>query len=215
MRDAQSRRACASPGQAAGIARVRDLRALGDAIWYCSQRSAIEGIRDLRPLRAERSFLKKLIDSEEADAPAGRERRLEILAIGGEVVPRRSFWARLAGCAFGDSHHDLIVEKSSSTPSDISTTRGANCDHFSYFDAGEVAKDHFGAARVFLREMLQLHNQDEAELKADLHQPPASLPLSGEGEAEVRFGGLLRDPKPKHDSTDDGEKSEGGERQLT
>src|SRR5262249_29268708 len=113
---------------------------LSDALWYCSQRPAIEGIRDLRPLGAESNFLRNLIDSEENDAPAGRERRLEIFAIGGEVAPPGNFWARLASHAFGDSHHDLIVEKSSTTPTDIALKVDTACDHFSYFEPTEAAK---------------------------------------------------------------------------
>lgn len=127
---------------------------LSDALWYCSRRESIEGIQDLRPLAAGGTFLKRLIDAEEAQAPPGYERILRLLAIGGQVVPHGNWWTVLAGHAFGDDEHDLVIETSSTMPKDAWRRIRVNCDHFSYFNESLEAKPHFEEAAAFLRDSL-------------------------------------------------------------
>lgn len=120
-----------------------------------------EGIKNQSPTRGQDehdSFLYGLLDREKEQVKGIRERLLEILAIGGKVEPDTVWWRWLADRALASTEHDLVVSIASSLPINFRDDfkLETNCNHFQYFDDGQMAIHD--RVWTFLSECLKLND---------------------------------------------------------
>jgi hypothetical protein len=124
------------------LAETRQPLSILEILELLIRRTKIPGIEELRPLRGDGEFLKKLLGRE---AEARKEGcALDIFAVGGKAAVRGvKEW--IADHAIGGRESDLVVETSSSISRFLPEghTRPTHCNHFDYFSAEQVGKDHF------------------------------------------------------------------------
>lgn len=123
---------------------------------YQKKCKGFPGIEDLRPAGTGGAFLNALRQQEIKQASKGKQRLLDIFAIGGHRVQNSSF-SDLADRIFGNSEHDLIVESSSSISRYLPRAEGVKCDHLSYFSKEQSQQDHFKEVIYYLRERLGVY----------------------------------------------------------
>ena len=164
----------------AGLAR-RQLSAFLDVAAYLEQRKKIEGIEDLRPPGATGvPFLRTLQELEFKKAPEGRDRRLNIYAVGGvaQLGTRGGTLLERLGQLYdtylafysGQSKHDLVVPLSSAIAANsVDEPTRTTCDHFSYFQDGDCAAEAIASAIRLLWHDFGLADQIAPYLQG---QPP-------------------------------------------
>lgn len=133
---------------------THSLLSLDDVFSYQEQRKGLPGIQDLRSPADGGEFLRVLQEQEHAQALPGRQRLLDIFAVGGHS-PWTGSVSALADRVLGNSEHDLVVELQSSISRYLNETRRTECDHFGYFTAEEARKPHCREAVEYLKTKLE------------------------------------------------------------
>lgn len=141
-------------------------------------RHELQGIEDLQPGEKDGQFLKDLLEQEIHQAEqveGGKERLLDILAVGGVVPPRTDLPTFLATHALAGSKHDLVVETTSSMPRFFPEDRvkDTECDHFGYFSEAETQKLQSSTIH-FLKDVLGLYRTEAEELQVRMSEVAAA-----------------------------------------
>jgi hypothetical protein len=154
--------------QIMALRRTESVPSIFNLAVYQEQNKGFPGIQDLRPARTGGKFLSTLRQQEIEKAGAGKQRRLDIFAIGGHTTqPTKT--SQLIERIFGDNEHDLVVETSSSISRYLPHSEIVECDHVSYFSEEQCQKSHFGAVIQYLRKKLQVYDTARAR---DRSVPP-------------------------------------------
>lgn len=142
-----------------------------DIFLYQEQCKGFRGIQDLRPAETGGDFLSTLRQKEIDQAPAGKQRLLDVFAIGGHTVQKNPF-SRTIERVFGNSQNDFVVETSSSISRYLTRKVLVECDHMSYFSEDQSQKPHFKEVIFDLRKRLQVYDAAKTRYIA---APPQSI----------------------------------------